>query len=763
MCVLHITYALNIMNLLHVFCCQSLKGIREAPLKKPSVARSLLLSCILALLVPFIAGNIAYLYTTRRVSQMTLENNRAVLLQAQNSINERLASMDSILQTLSNNEYLSYFSLNRPADGETYYRVWKFQKYLSQSIATELSVRDIYVFFYNNNLVATNRTSYTKDAFYDRFFRFGQLSYDAFSSLIESTYYEKARFVPSVSITTEMAHYQALAYIKTIPVNIARKYTASVLLLVDEEKLLTHLEAVNTFDSGYTYVLDDTGAVIIARAGSAAQPEYISAFEDDSPAHRMVNGQNMTFVRNVDPANGWQYIAAVPTAQLNAQARRIQTLTMAGSLLSLIIGVLATYVLLKRRVSPLSEAMGKLQSLYPDGGDPVKYPFMYVGEKIDTLLADTERIQYKASSDSQMLTRLCISSVLRGECRAAEQPLAQIGMQGHWYHALVIRTDPAQRPEWYSRFFTEYHPERFYGKVAFIHHEAEVFYALMSHTRATPQESMEQAAASMQALHKKLLHMELDCHIYGGRICSELTEVTLSFYDACDLSRMDAAGIESVMWFRHGGERSAAYVYSVETESKLIEQVRTGRSENVRALLEKVYRDNFETAKLSLDMTRHLFDELQGTLMKVSGDTAYRPLPDVADHEALFWEISKVFLQMCGSFQSKLNQNGDMGTRMLQYIDSSYSDNNLSLKTLAETFGLSESYASKYFKESTGVNFLAYLEGVRIQAAQKMLEAGGYTVNEIAQRVGYLGDKSFRRAYKKRTGDTPKGMYKEGP
>ncbi|WP_167859084.1 helix-turn-helix domain-containing protein [Paenibacillus cymbidii] len=93
------------------------------------------------------------------------------------------------------------------------------------------------------------------------------------------------------------------------------------------------------------------------------------------------------------------------------------------------------------------------------------------------------------------------------------------------------------------------------------------------------------------------------------------------------------------------------------------------------------------------------------------------------------------------------------------YIDEHYSESDLSLNMLADTFRISVPYLSKLFKEQVGSNFVTYLFTLRMRKAQAMLQSSKATVGEIAEAVGYHNTYSFIRMFKKHTGNTP-GEYR---
>lgn len=79
----------------------------------------------------------------------------------------------------------------------------------------------------------------------------------------------------------------------------------------------------------------------------------------------------------------------------------------------------------------------------------------------------------------------------------------------------------------------------------------------------------------------------------------------------------------------------------------------------------------------------------------------------------------------------------------------------VSLSVLAEEFHLSAQYISQLFKSEIGVNFLAYLTGIRMERARKLLLTTPLSVAEVSEQVGYGDYRVFTKVFKKSEGITP--------
>jgi len=89
------------------------------------------------------------------------------------------------------------------------------------------------------------------------------------------------------------------------------------------------------------------------------------------------------------------------------------------------------------------------------------------------------------------------------------------------------------------------------------------------------------------------------------------------------------------------------------------------------------------------------------------------------------------------------------------YVEKHYMES-LTLSEIASHVYLSEYYFCRYFKKNMGINFVDYLNKVRIEHAQTLLRETNLKTSEICARVGYISLKYFHRKFKALTGITPK-------
>ncbi|MFK7925717.1 MAG: helix-turn-helix domain-containing protein [Bacteroidia bacterium] len=105
--------------------------------------------------------------------------------------------------------------------------------------------------------------------------------------------------------------------------------------------------------------------------------------------------------------------------------------------------------------------------------------------------------------------------------------------------------------------------------------------------------------------------------------------------------------------------------------------------------------------------------------------------------------------------------------QLLEYMEEHkpYRSQTLTLSELAEALGINSKYLSQVINELHDLNFMDFINGYRIRAAQEMLTAARYkhyTIMAIAQEVGFRSRSAFYTAFKKLTGQTPTEFKKGG-
>ena len=89
------------------------------------------------------------------------------------------------------------------------------------------------------------------------------------------------------------------------------------------------------------------------------------------------------------------------------------------------------------------------------------------------------------------------------------------------------------------------------------------------------------------------------------------------------------------------------------------------------------------------------------------------------------------------------------------YVDLHFRESDMSLGRLAAKFSYTEKYLSSLFKRHMKIGFTSYLNNLRIQYANQLMQTGAMSISEIAVACGYRDYSYFARVFKRSTGKTP--------
>jgi two-component system response regulator YesN len=98
---------------------------------------------------------------------------------------------------------------------------------------------------------------------------------------------------------------------------------------------------------------------------------------------------------------------------------------------------------------------------------------------------------------------------------------------------------------------------------------------------------------------------------------------------------------------------------------------------------------------------------------------------------------------------------------IINYVDTHYTDSDLSLKKLAQIFFYTERHISYLFREKTGDLFKNYILKLRMVYAQDLINNGEKSVSKISQLSGFKDPLYFSKVFSKVYGISPKKAIKQ--
>lgn len=99
--------------------------------------------------------------------------------------------------------------------------------------------------------------------------------------------------------------------------------------------------------------------------------------------------------------------------------------------------------------------------------------------------------------------------------------------------------------------------------------------------------------------------------------------------------------------------------------------------------------------------------------------------------------------------------NSDVVEAAKNYILDNYSQEDLTLNSVASHVNVSPNHLSAMFSQKTGQTFVKYLTDIRMNRAKELLKCTNKRSNEISEEIGYKDPHYFSHLFKKNVGCTP--------
>ena len=126
------------------------------------------------------------------------------------------------------------------------------------------------------------------------------------------------------------------------------------------------------------------------------------------------------------------------------------------------------------------------------------------------------------------------------------------------------------------------------------------------------------------------------------------------------------------------------------------------------------------------------------------------------ENEISLDSLQSIALQLC-SFYGSCGDSNELIQKIQNYLNRNYMDSSLSLSKISEEFHISENYFSFLFKKKF-LKIFRISGKLRMAKAKELVLESSISISELYQYTGYNNAASFRRAFKKKFGVSPKEM-----
>lgn len=552
---------------------------------------------------------------------------------------------------------------------------------------------------------------------------------------------------------------------------------------LDQDSLSAYFESVLTSSSSLMYVTDKSGNYVFSIGdydSFSTNIESLLALADATAAEYHLEefehtGKNYTITKTASSFNGWSYYLIQPTAYLLNDLSAYQMTYLFAIAIVLVISFLIILSLSRANIKPFKIMTDRLESSHQEN--------VILQQKNVSLQDANLSLQDALEKQRPLVYSAYVARIMKGAV-STEQDVQEIneflkinGLGSLHFHVLLVSLRLEQLDTLNQYQLQEYETllyrcfYRYFGNDILIYHpDVNNFALLLSSGKATDDSTcVEQIQATFTTMHDYLLK-EHSLWVFGGLGDSntKLPYFWKSYQQA--LEAVTFIKEDNIFQsYRSMNRSSDTYYYPYEMAQQLTSFIKDANTVQIQEIFKLILRENTEFRSLHPAALQWLLSDLRNTLVKLRYG-----LSETADNAAVLKEFDhalpeetsidgmlKLSLQLASCF--KQSSSGNQLIASIQtYISKNYHDAELSLKKISEVFSISESYFSYLFKAETGRNFSDYLEELRMQKALQLIRETDTPLSELYAHLGYNNPNSFRRAFKKVYGSSPKAFRQTG-
>lgn len=762
-------------------------------------------SYILVLLIPVALGSFVYARSVRVVSDEAIRLNSSLLAQTQATIDGRVNEIQNVARSLAADPAIGRVALaDQPVSGPAPYYMLEVWDQVVSFAATNSFVESVQVHFRRSGAVVSPKLSAVElDRFYGELFRYGGLSQEEFVRRFLHAP-GGGSFHPVGTIDTPDGNSRVIVYSQSFPVGSMGRPSGTILVMLPVAEVEALLRNLFTGQGGFAFVQLEDGTRLL----ELGAPQIDDVFTERRPPDgssgsfvRVVDGDPMVVAYTVSANTGWRYVAGVPRSLVLERVAYIRRITLIVGWIIGIVGIIVAIVFAYRNVIPLARVVHAIGGALSGSGEDSGTAFDYIESTLLRLRDRNTRLQETIARQRPFVRSSFFDRLVKGEFAVPEQiervrEFMDLEMPDGSYVVLIV--DHGE----YRGMVDSPILEELETKQALLRTwlEGAGYEHLWLHTveedtsvlifacpaaegdaqRLDPEDPCARRLHGLVTdLSSRLSADELPgVRIAVGQVYHELIDVSRSYGEAMAALSWARVHADSrrVMWYRDIAFLEAeTYYLPIEYQERLLHTVTAGRSDQSKAMLDELREVNFHERNLSPRMLGQFVDDMRGIAVRVSSIVAQRgyagvkpPMDELLDELDRRQDPAAVYDRVRGYLlaaafaidQSHRSHNGVLRDRLVAHIEANYQDPQLSLQSIADSFGLNETYVSRFYKEQTGESLSHAVERRRMNAAFELLTTGEETVDEIANAIGYNSSNAFRRAFKRITGLSP-AAYRE--
>jgi AraC-like DNA-binding protein len=725
----------------------------------------LILSYTMILAIILIIGVMLYYISYGQVKNGINQQNRLSLSASVTQLDSTMELMNVAVKQISTNRHFNNLShLSGAEDKDFYYLGYQAQLSLKSVTPVELllPISNSFIFMEKSKYVVSSTMFSNFDFFVANNAKY-RLDPTSFSKALMSDKYWN-RFTPMTDFEGNSKNF-LYVYPLLNPVRSETKPTNVLCYLFDYDLVTEFFSGINLYGDGYLTAYDKNGSqmFILSDGATAATHNTLKGLNYNNQIALMTskkNHQEMLVTSVSSSYNNWTYYLVQPENKAYYSITPYQRFFTVITIASFIIGGILSIIF-------SSFGSRHLTQLYNE---------LVLKESVASSLNLLVEKQKPMVLESYM-RRIMEGSITANEEKEYIINELALEKQGIKYHVLYTEVSPSENSNIHSHdmelliqnydMLVREALRRYYPNTGYIYKPSDrIFAILIASDKTIPYETIvAEDKDTFITLHRELLE-KYGIWISGGfGDRNGLISYTWKSYQQAKEAK-SITTVEKYILSCDVNHSNDVYYYPESLSVQLSGFISSGNRDQVQELFKLIKNENTKKKNLSYTQQSWLVSDVRATVFKKRHNLLTEGMPpeklkllDIIDKqfegEMSLNILETIALELCDVCGSEGNE---LILKIQGYINNNYHDPDLCLTKISDEFGISENYFSFLFKKEVSENFSIYLERLRMAKAKEIISETNTSLSTLYQYLGYNNAASFRRAFKKNFGVSPKEM-----
>lgn len=728
----------------------------ERKRKKLSVFMRYSLSYTLVVLVLF-SGISVYLYRlTQQQVQESIVNtqiNRLTRIAMQHE--SYIASMLNAAEEIGLSPYIEAFHYEQEP-----WKAYDLQLQLIPYTAASTFCDQVYLHFTEDDRLYSSSSSMTVSLFV-QLMRYEHTSPQELEDLIRHT--SRMTLLPAQKITSNLvdgSDPRMVTFLLPLGANPGTSKGSMLFLVKESTYQSLFADAIDGNVNTYIFFGDQ---VLSCSEDLPIDLDQVRAAPAEGRYDRIFRDDGRRYLAVTLPSRSWnmQYAAVLPMADVNSAVLVSSRNTFVFILLIGALGLLLSVWIARRHAKPIRAISGML----PENGHPREDELQQISTGIRALTQSNHELISRLDSALPMQRHSFIFRFVKGRFASREEAVAAakaVGLEIDLpFYAVILCSDFAgqDRPFELNRPPLDGLPGIVGAGVELMALKASLYLVFSREKERLPALAERIRTEGRQA----------------GGLCVTAISALHARFEEAPTAYLEAATAYDNR-FAMGDSRVLAYDSISSDVADILpsaQKLTTGISQALklgsRELLDERISELLQFLKntrMSPFAFRMIYNDVINTLTRAQAAefSAGRSAGDMYDIFSLsscqsIDDLDEMLRRLCDTLLTGTAEGADSEedviAQVTRYMDEHFSDPEVSMAAIAESFDLSTTRLSLSFKEKMGMSPLEYLTLLRSEHAKLLLEQTDLTIRDIGAQVGYYDSGSFIRRFKQVTGVTP--------